>query len=152
MRYWPWPGGWGHGTTVCVVLSAAEREQLAAIVADYNRPRKHRERAPHRACLGRSALGARGGAKHRRQPADGVAVATTLRRERGRGFIARQDPQARQGADRGGNHGAGGGIDPRFRESRLCAAPPHQATHWTGRAMAKAIGMSLGSRQRICWA
>jgi transposase len=29
---------------------------------------------------------------------------------------------------------------------------PHQATHWTGRAMAKAIGISLGSGQRICWA
>jgi transposase len=31
--------------TVCVVLSAAEREQLAAIAADRNRPRKHVERA-----------------------------------------------------------------------------------------------------------
>ena len=30
---------------VCVILSAAEREQLAAIVADRNRPRKHGERA-----------------------------------------------------------------------------------------------------------
>ena len=31
--------------TVCVVLNAAERERLAAIVADRNRPRKHVERA-----------------------------------------------------------------------------------------------------------
>ena len=30
---------------VCVVLSAAEREQLAAIAADRNQPRKHIERA-----------------------------------------------------------------------------------------------------------
>jgi transposase len=30
-----------------------------------------------------------------------------------------------------------------------CTAPPHQATHWTGRAMAKAIGISVGSVQRI---
>src|SRR5439155_14982076 len=30
---------------LCVVLSTAEREQLAAIVADRNRPRKHAERA-----------------------------------------------------------------------------------------------------------
>src|SRR5512133_4362111 len=30
---------------VCVILSAAEREQLSAIVADRNRPRKHVERA-----------------------------------------------------------------------------------------------------------
>jgi hypothetical protein len=42
---------------------------------------------------------------------------------------------ANHGAHRGGNHGAGGGIDPRFREGRLCAAPPHQATDCTGRAM-----------------
>ena len=30
-----------------------------------------------------------------------------------------------------------------------CPEPPHQATHWTGRAMAKTIGISLGSVQRI---
>jgi hypothetical protein len=30
---------------VCVVLSTAEREQLATIAADRNRPRKHVERA-----------------------------------------------------------------------------------------------------------
>ena len=30
-----------------------------------------------------------------------------------------------------------------------CTAPPHQATHWTGRAMAKAVGISVGSVQRI---
>ena len=32
-----------------------------------------------------------------------------------------------------------------------CAAPPHEATHWTGRAMAQAAGISLRSVQRI-WA
>jgi transposase len=39
---------WGMGAMaqqVCVVLSTAEREQLAAIVADRNRRRKHVERA-----------------------------------------------------------------------------------------------------------
>ena len=30
-----------------------------------------------------------------------------------------------------------------------CTEPPHQATHWTGRAMAKAMGLSLGTVQRI---
>jgi hypothetical protein len=30
-----------------------------------------------------------------------------------------------------------------------CTEPRHQATHWTGRAMAKAIGISLGSVHRI---
>src|SRR5919109_773676 len=78
---------------VCVVLSAAEREQLAAITADRNRPRKHVERA-------RIVL-----ASADRHPAQMVAL--------------------------------------------TCTEPPHEATHWTGRAMAKAIGISLGSVQRI---
>ena len=46
MRHWAI--SWGMGAMapqVCVVLSAAEREQLVAIVADRNRPRKHVERA-----------------------------------------------------------------------------------------------------------
>ena len=30
-----------------------------------------------------------------------------------------------------------------------CAEPPHEATHWTGRAMAKAVGLSLRTVQRI---
>ena len=68
---------------VCVVLSTAERELLAAIAGDRNRPRKHVERAAHRARLGGSPLGAAGGAKHRGQTADGVAVAAALCRERG---------------------------------------------------------------------
>jgi hypothetical protein len=67
---------------VCVALSIAEREQLAAIAADRNRPRKHVERA--RIVLASASVsGAAGGAKHRRQPADGMAVATALCRERG---------------------------------------------------------------------
>ena len=39
-------GGMGAmAQRVCVVLSATEHEQLAAIAADRNRPRKHVERA-----------------------------------------------------------------------------------------------------------
>ena len=58
-----WFGGISHvAQRVCVVLSAADREQLAAIAADRNRPRKHVERA-HRARLGGSAIGAAGGAQ-----------------------------------------------------------------------------------------
>jgi hypothetical protein len=39
---------WGMGAMVqqvCVMLNTAEREQLAAIAVDRNRPRKHFERA-----------------------------------------------------------------------------------------------------------
>src|SRR5260370_41623869 len=134
---------------VCVVLSTAEREQLAAIAADPNRPRKHIERA--RAVL---ASADRDAAQRVAQSIgvsrpNGVAVATALCRERGRGSAARQDPQARQGAAGGGNHGAGGGADPRLRGGRLCTEPPHQATRWTARAMAKATLISLGSVQLI---
>jgi len=31
-----------------------------------------------------------------------------------------------------------------------CTEPPHQAT-WTGRAMAKAMGLSLGTVRRLRW-
>src|ERR1700748_767166 len=42
----PWHSGAGAmAQQVCVVLNAAEREQLTAIAADRNRPRKHIERA-----------------------------------------------------------------------------------------------------------
>src|SRR5438105_4711434 len=81
VRYWVM--AWGTramAQQVCVVLSTAEREQLAAIAADRNRPRKHIERARN-ARLGGSILGAAGGAKPRGQPADGVAMATTLCRD-----------------------------------------------------------------------
>ena len=66
---------------VCVVLSAAEREQLAAIAGDRNRPRKHVERA--RIMLASADRhSAQRVANHRRQPADGAAVSATLCRER----------------------------------------------------------------------
>src|SRR5215471_9844794 len=53
-----------------------------------------------------------------------------------------QDPQARHSADCSANCAA--------RVVALtCTAPPHQATHWTGRAMAKAVAISLRSVQRV---
>jgi transposase len=33
--------------------------------------------------------------------------------------------------------------------ARTCSKPPGEASHWTGRAMAKATGLSLGTIQRI---
>ena len=62
--------------TVCPLVSAADRQRLAAILADRNRPQKH--------------------------------VALT------------------------------------------CGEPPGETTHWTGRMMAKAAGLSLRTVQRIC--
>ena len=73
--------------SVCVVVNTADREQLAAIVADRNRPRKHVERVRIVLAFGRSRVGADGGAHGRGQPADGVA--TAICRGRGRGPVAR---------------------------------------------------------------
>src|ERR1700739_3226814 len=91
---------WGMGAMaqlVCVVLSIAEREQLAAIAADRNRPRKHVERA---------RIGLTWRDRHSAQrvaQSIGVSRPTVWRwqaalcRERGGGSIARHDPQARKG-------------------------------------------------------
>ncbi len=96
--------------------SRCRRDDLGAraIGGDRGRPQPAGQACragTHRARLGGSSIGAAGGAERRRQPADGVALATALCRERGRGSIARQDPQTRQSAVGGRNHGAGGGVD-----------------------------------------
>jgi transposase len=108
---------------VCVVLGAAEREQLAAIVADRNRPRKHVERA-------RIVL-----ASADRHSAQQVAHSIGV---------------SRPTVWRWQQRFAESGVETTARVVALtCTAPPHQATHWTGRAMAKATGISVGSVQRI---
>src|SRR5215472_18267741 len=135
--------GWGTAMaqTVCVVVSAAEGEQLAAIAADRNRPRKHVERA-------RLVL-----ASADRHTAQQVAQITGVSR-----------PTVWRWQQRFAESGVEGLLRDRTRKpgkapiaaeltarvvALTCAEPPHQATHWTGRAMAKAIGISLGSVQRI---
>ena len=93
--------------------------------------------------LGRAT--GRGGDRpsRRHQPAGGVALAAALRRSRRRRAVARHDQKAGQAAharrDRSGV------------VALTCGAPPGEATHWTGRTMAKAAGLSLRTVQRI-WA
>ena len=126
---------------VCVVLSAAEREQLAAIAADRNRPRKHVERA-------RIVL-----ASADRQSAQRVAKSIGVSR-----------PTVWRWQQRFAESGVDGLLRDKTRKSGkppiaaettarvvalTCTEPPHQATHWTGRAMAKVVGISVGSVQRI---
>ena len=126
---------------VCVVLSAAEREQLTAITADRNRPRKHVERA-------RIVL-----ASADRHPAQPIAQSVGVSR-----------PTVWRWQQRFAESGVDGLLRDKTRKpgkapiatettarvvALTCTEPPHQATHWTGRAMAKAIGVSLGSVQRI---
>src|ERR1700741_978864 len=138
----PWHSGAGAmAQQVCVVLSAAEREQLTAIAADRNRPRKHIERA-------QIVL-----ASADRRPAQEVAQSIGVSR-----------PTVGRWQQRFAESGIDGLLRDKTRKpgkapiaaetaarvvATACTEPPHEATHWTGRAMAKAIGISLGSVQRI---
>ena len=129
--------------SVCLVVSAEDRARLEAIVADRNRPQKHATRA--RIVL----LSA--------EPRD---VAT----------IARQAGASRPAVWRWQQRFAEAGVDRLLRDrtrkpgkartpdatvrevvALTCGEPPGEATHWTGRAMAAAAGLSLRTVQRI-WA
>jgi transposase len=126
---------------VCVVLSAAEREQLAAIVADRNRPRKHAERA-------RIVL-----ASADRGPAQRVAQSIGVSRPTVWRWQQRFAESGVEGLLRDKTRKPGKAPIAVQTTARVVALtytePPHQATHWTGRAMAKTIGISVGSVQRI---
>src|SRR5438445_10197972 len=126
---------------VCVVLSAAEREQLVAIVADRNRPRKHVER-------GRIVL-----ASADRHSAQRVAQSLGVSRPTVWRWQQRFAETGVEGLLRDKTRKSGKAPIAAETTARVvaltCTQPPHQATHWTGRAMAKMIGISLGSVQRI---
>src|SRR6476646_4412519 len=122
---------WGAGAMaqqVCVVLSAVEREQLAAIAADRNRSRKHAERA-------RIVL-----ASADREPAQRIAHSIGVSRP----TVWRwQQPFAEMGVEgllRDKTRKPGKAPIAADQAAQLvaltCTEPPHQATHWTGRAMA----------------
>jgi hypothetical protein len=113
---------------ICVIVSAAEREQLAAIAADRNRPRKHVERA-------RIVL-----ASADRHAAQRVAQSIGVSR-----------PTVWRWQQRFAESGVDGLLRDKTRKpakppiaaqttarvvALTCSEPPHQATHWTGRAMA----------------
>jgi transposase len=126
---------------VCPVISAEDRTRLEAIVADRNRAQKHVARA-------RIIL----------QSAARLGVAE----------VARRAGVGRPAVWRWQRRFAEAGVDGLLREATrkpgkaplaeatvrsvvalACAEPPGEATHWTGRAMAKAVGISLRSVQRI---
>jgi transposase len=127
--------------TICVFLTASNRRMLEAIVADRNRPRKHVERA-------QVVL-----ASAERGPVQAVATRLGVSR-----------PMVWRWQQRFAEQGVGGLLRDKTRKpgkppiaaevvarvvALTCADPPHQATHWTGRAMARAVGISLTSVQRI---
>jgi transposase len=126
---------------VCPLVSAADRARLEAIVADRNRAQKHVARA-------RILLGS----------ADRLSVAE----------VARRAGVGRPAVWRWQRRFVEAGVDGLLREASrkpgkapladatvrgvvalTCAEPPGESTHWTGRAMAQASGISLRSVQRI---
>src|SRR5205814_10467741 len=125
---------------VCVVLSAAERERLAAIAADRNRPRKHVERA-------HIVLASADRHSARRAQSIGVSRPTVSRWQQ-RFAESGVEGLLRDKTRKPGKAPLAAETTAQMM-ALTCSEPPHQATHWTGRAMAKVIGISVGSVQRI---
>src|SRR6202140_5356027 len=130
--------------TVSVIVTAAERARLAAIVGDRSRPLKHVQRA-------RIVL----------HSADRLPVLE----------VARRPSVSRPAVWRWQRRYAEEGVDGLLHDKKRppgtappapvpmttvpkvlalpCAEPPGETTHWTGRAMAAAVGLSLRTIQRI---
>src|SRR5918998_2790995 len=128
---------------ISIEVSAADRARLEAVVADRNRPQKHVWRARIILAtadgLGTNAIMRRAGVSkpcvwrwQERFMAEGV---DGLLRDKTRPPGTPPLPKA---------------LVERVVELTL-GEPPGEATHWTGRAMAAAAGISLRSVQRI-WA
>jgi transposase len=133
----------GMPQTVCVIVGAGDRERLAAVIGDRSRPLKHIQRA-------RIVLHA----------ADLLSVLEVARRAGvSRPAVWRwQRRYAEEGVDgllRDKTRKPGKPALPAATVARVlaltCSDPPGETTHWTGRAMAKAVGISLRAVQRI-WA
>ena len=127
--------------TVSVIVYAEDRARLAAIIGDRSRPLKHVQRA-------RIVL----------HSADRLPALE----------VARRAEVSRPAVWRWQRHYAEGGIERLLREGSrkpgkapvplpvvakvvalTCSEPPGEVTHWTGRAMAQASGLSLRTVQRI---
>ena len=127
--------------TVSVIVGLQDRARLAAIIGDRNRPLKHTQRAN---IILRSA---------QRLPVLEVARRAGVSRP---AVWRWQRRYAEQGID--------GLLHDKTRKpgraplatamvakvlALTCAEPPGAVTHWTGRAMAKRVGISLSAVQRI---
>lgn len=127
--------------TVCVIVSASDRRRLEGVVADRNRPRKHLERA--RVVL----ASAEHGSVQRVAAVVGVSRPMVRRWQR-RFAEAGVDGLLRDKTRKPGKAPIATETVARV-VALTCGEPPHEATHWTGRAMAAAAGLSLRSVQRI---
>ena len=127
--------------TVCIIMNPADLERLGTIAADRNSKRKHAERA-------QIVL-----ASAKRRPVQQIAAQLGVSRP----MVWRwQQRFAEAGVDsllRDKTRKPGKPPIPAETVARVvaltCGEPPGETTHWTGRAMAKATGISLRSVQRI---
>jgi transposase len=127
--------------TVCVILSSPDRQTLEAVVADRNLPKKHVERA-------QVVL-----ASATRKPVQRVASSLGVSRPMVWRWQQRFAEEGTDGLRRDKTRKPGKAPIDADTVARVvaltCAEPPHEATHWTGRAMARTAGISLRSVQRI---
>ena len=127
--------------TVCVILSRLDRQRLEGIVADRNRQRKHVERA--RVVLASAS----------QRPVQQIAAAVGVSRPMVWRWQQRFAEAGVEGLLRDRTRKPGKAPIPAETVARVvaltCGPPPAEATHWTGRAMARAAGISLRSVQRI---
>ena len=130
-------------TGIEIEVAAGDRGRLEAIVADRNRRQKHIERA--RIVL--LSVDGVGTLSIMRQV--GCAKATVWRWQQ-RFMAEGVDGLLRDRSRPPGKAPLAAAVVERVVELTL-GEPPGGATHWTGRAMAKAAGISLRSVQRI-WA
>jgi transposase len=126
---------------VCPLVSAADRARLEAIVADRNRAQKHVARA-------RIIL-----ASATRLSVAEVARCAGVGRPAVWRWQRRYAETGVEGLLRDATRKPGkaplAAATVRRVVALTCAEPPDAATHWTGRAMAKANSISLRSVQRI---
>ena len=127
--------------TVCILLGAEDRTRLAAIIDDRNRPQKHVQRAKI------VLLSAE------RLPVLEVARRTDASRPAVWRWQQRFAEAGAEGLLRDKTRKPGKPPLPAATVAMIlalpCGEPPGQATHWTGRMVARAAGVSLRAAQRI---
>ena len=129
--------------TVCILLSAEDRARLAAVIDDRNSPQKHARRA-HIILLSADRL-----------PVIEVARQTGVGRPTIWRWQQRFAEEGVEGLLRDKTRKPG--KSPLSAETVAevlalpCSEPPGEATHWSGRMVADAVGVSLRAVQRI-WA
>ena len=127
--------------TSCVILTPSDRERLTTIIGDRNRPLKHIQRA-------RIILHS-----DERLPVQEVARRSDVSRPAVWRWQQRFAEAGVEGLLRDKTRPPGKApLSPSIVAKVLsitCSEPPGEATHWTGRAVAEIVGISLRAVQRI---